>query len=113
MHIYPKMALALTLPLTLALGSCQPAADRGATNVGPTDHAQSSSVRSNVPSSDKPAPNPTKNAYFGDTHVHTKNSFDAYIVGTRTNANDAYRFAKGEAIDNGGGHSIRLDGPPA
>ena len=55
---------------------------------------------------------PTKNAYFGDTHVHTKNSFDAFIVGTRTNADDAYRFAKGEAIDNGEGHQISLEGPP-
>ena len=36
----------------------------------------------------------TKNAYFGDLHVHTKNSFDAFITGTRTNADDAYRFAK-------------------
>lgn len=55
---------------------------------------------------------PTKNAYFGDLHVHTKNSFDAYIVGTRTNADDAYRFAQGQAIDNGGGESIQLSGPP-
>jgi len=43
----------------------------------------------------------TKNAYFGDLHVHTKNSFDAFITGTRTTADDAYRFAKGEAIDTG------------
>jgi len=56
--------------------------------------------------------NPLKDAYFGDTHVHTKNSFDAFIVGTRTNADDAYRFAKGEAIDNGAGRQIKLDGSP-
>jgi len=54
----------------------------------------------------------TKIALFGDLHVHTTNSFDAFIFGTRTDANDAYRFAKGEAIDNGAGDTIKLDGPP-
>ena len=54
----------------------------------------------------------TMNAYFGDLHVHTKNSFDAYITGTRTNADDAYRFAKGETIDNGAGTPITISGPP-
>ncbi len=54
---------------------------------------------------------PTKNAYYGDLHVHTKNSFDAFIVGTRTTADDAYRFAQGEAIDNGDGKTIQLSGP--
>ena len=56
--------------------------------------------------------NPTKNAYFGDLHVHTKNSFDAYITGTRTTADDAYLFAKGGTIDNGAGTPIKLSGPP-
>ena len=56
--------------------------------------------------------NEIKTAYFGDLHVHTKNSFDAFIVGTRTTADDAYRFAQGQAIDNGGGKSIQLSGPP-
>ena len=54
----------------------------------------------------------TKIALFGDLHVHTTNSFDAFIFGTRTDANDAYRFAKGETIDNGAGEAIKLDGPP-
>ena len=26
--------------------------------------------------------NELRNAYFGDTHVHTKHSFDAYLFGT-------------------------------
>ena len=59
------------------------------------------------------AENPTKNAYFGDLHVHTKNSFDAYITGTRTTADDAYRFAKGETIDNGGRYSHQDQRPAA
>jgi len=58
------------------------------------------------------AENPTMNAYFGDLHVHTKNSFDAYITGTRTTADDAYRFAKGETIDNGAGVPITISGQP-
>ena len=49
----------------------------------------------------------TKVALFGDLHVHTTNSFDAFIFGTRTDANDAYRFAKGETIDNGAGDKIK------
>jgi len=27
---------------------------------------------------ESPSPNPTKNAYFGDLHVHTRYSFDAF-----------------------------------
>jgi len=54
----------------------------------------------------------TKNAYFGDLHVHTKNSFDAFITGTRTTADDAYRFAKGATIGNGAGTDITISGPP-
>jgi hypothetical protein len=54
----------------------------------------------------------TKIALFGDLHVHTANSFDAFIFGTRTDADAAYRFAKGGTIDNGAGQAIQLDGPP-
>lgn len=55
---------------------------------------------------------PTKNAYFGDLHVHTQNSFDAYIFATRRTPDDAYRFAKGETIPHDAGYEIQLDGPP-
>jgi len=41
---------------------------------------------------------PLRDAYFGETHVHTAYSLDAYIGGTRLTPDDAYRFAKGEAI---------------
>ena len=42
--------------------------------------------------------NPIKNAYFGEQHVHTAYSLDAYIGGTRLTPSDAYRFAKGEQV---------------
>lgn len=42
--------------------------------------------------------NPLRNAYFGDLHVHTRLSFDAYADETRAGPREAYRFAKGEAI---------------
>ncbi len=42
--------------------------------------------------------NPLKDAYFGETHVHTSFSLDAYIGGTRLTPFDANRFAKGEDV---------------
>jgi hypothetical protein len=41
---------------------------------------------------------PLRNVYFGDLHVHTARSFDAYLYDTRATPSDAYRFARGEAI---------------
>ena len=55
--------------------------------------------------------NPLRNAYFGDLHVHTRYSFDAFVFGTRTGPDDAYRFAKGEPISHPGGFEMQLDRP--
>ena len=44
--------------------------------------------------------NPLKNAYFGDLHVHTRYSFDAFIFKTRASPDDAYRYAKGSRKNN-------------
>jgi hypothetical protein len=41
---------------------------------------------------------PLKNLYFGETHVHTTYSLDAYLGGTRLTPADAYRHARGEAV---------------
>jgi len=60
-----------------------------------------------------------KNAYFGDLHVHTLDSIDAYFVNGLNGAREAYRFAKGTAQSLPGGESdpytpkrrIQLDRP--
>lgn len=52
--------------------------------------------------------NPYKEAYFGETHVHTGVSMDAFIGGNRLTPEDAYRFARGEAVNmNGQMHKIK------
>jgi hypothetical protein len=52
--------------------------------------------------------NPLKDAYFGETHLHTGVSMDAFIGGNRLTPDDAYRFAKGEKIMvNGSMHRIK------
>jgi hypothetical protein len=76
----------LTLGCCLLFSGAQPAATE---------------LEANIPA------NPLKDAYFGETHVHTSYSLDAYIGGTRLTPDDAYRFAKGEDVTvNGQTHNI-------
>jgi hypothetical protein len=59
-----------------------------------------------------PAPNPERNAYFGDVHVHTGWSFDAFTNGSKTTPTDAYAWAQGKEITNSGvGGKIQIQTP--
>ena len=69
-------------------------------------------VETATETSTKIASNPNKNAYFGDLHIHTKNSFDAYIFNVRSTPDDVYRFASGETIRHPGGFDITIWGEP-
>ena len=42
--------------------------------------------------------NPLKNVYFGEQHMHTRNSFDAFTIGVTMTWDEAYEFAKGKEI---------------
>jgi hypothetical protein len=48
---------------------------------------------------------------WGDCHLHTDNSFDAGLFGTRLGPEDAFRFARGEAVVSSTGVPAKLRRP--
>ena len=58
-----------------------------------------------------PTQNADRQALFGDLHIHTRHSLDAYTFGTLATPSDAYRFAKGEAIQHPSGFDMQLKAP--
>jgi hypothetical protein len=56
--------------------------------------------------------NPLRDAYFGETHLHTSWSLDAWLFGNRmTDPGDAYKYMKGEPIKHPLGYDIKIDTP--
>ena len=62
-------------------------------------------------SNSRPMPNKDRNPYYGDLHVHTKYSFDAYVFGVTASPDDAYRYAKGAAVKHPLGYEMKLREP--
>lgn len=42
--------------------------------------------------------NPLKNVYFGEQHLHTSNSPDAFAAGSRQSWDDTFRYGRGEEV---------------
>lgn len=81
-------AALLALSLTGCLGSSD----------SPTQTSGGSTLQPAEVPTDKECTNTTvrKQAYFGDLHIHTKLSFDAYFFNSINGPREAYRFAKGD-----------------
>jgi hypothetical protein len=50
------------------------------------------------PGRDANKANPLKNVYFGEQHMHTRNSFDAFTIGVNQTWDQAYEYAKGKEV---------------
>ena len=58
------------------------------------------------------AADPDREAYFGETHVHTSWSLDAWLLGNRlTGPADAYKYFKGEPIKHPAGFEVKITTP--
>jgi hypothetical protein len=93
-----RLATVFLTSLLWALAGCSSAPEPAAPTAEPTAPAATASR--------------DKSAWFGDLHIHTRWSFDAYSMKVRVGPEDAYRFARGEAIDHVSGKKIQLLGPP-
>ena len=57
-------------------------------------------------------PNPLKNVYFGEQHLHSENSPDAFAAGTRQKPEDAFRYGRGDEITlSTNGQKIKMKTP--
>ena len=81
-------ALALVLPVVGAMVSCKKSeTPQSAQSTGET--AKTSNPEQ------PPKPNPDRNAYFGEEHIHTSWSVDAWLMGNRlTGPDDALKYAQ-------------------
>jgi len=52
-----------------------------------------------------------RQAYWGDSHLHTGLSVDAGLFGCRLGLEDAYRFARGEQVVSSTGQPVKLSRP--
>lgn len=53
----------------------------------------------------------SRNVYFGETHIHTSLSSDAFVFGVRATPEDAYRYAMGESIEHVSGVTVHARAP--
>ncbi len=95
-----------TLPLLCCLlGACGPVDDPSLEPLYSPGSARP------VPTKPATASNEDRTVFFGDLHIHTSYSTDAYTMGVRTTPDDAYRFARGGEIPHATGYGIRLQRP--
>ena len=84
-YVIPAVLVRLIMSGAAAVSAVQRAAPK------PTSKAGSPAAAPNAKVQHLPGYNPDRSAYFGDLHVHTYLSNDAYISNVRRTPDDAYR----------------------
>ena len=95
----------LLICTTLSLGACSKLDDPSLAGlpVDPDKHAN--------PKQSAALYNKNRQLLFGDLHIHTGLSTDAYILGVRTAPTDVYRFSRGEIIQHAAGYPVQISRP--
>ncbi len=108
-----RIALTNAGVMLIGLAGCAEPADLTPADPAPHTAPADAAVSRNEPSAPDPgaAEPAARRPFFGDLHVHTRYSFDAFLFGTRAGPDDAYRYARGEPIAHPGGFEVRLDRP--
>ncbi len=89
-----RMNVTILCAVALALGGCNKLAEIGKTRT-----------------EDVPVTAYPEQVYFGDTHLHTSNSIDAFGFGVRLGPEEALRFARGEEVTATLGLKAKLERP--
>ena len=99
---YPRPSASLSffaLAATLVVAGCGGEDDNSRQSVPATERSTNDGDRSELAASPPcPDANPNRNVYFGDFHVHTSLSSDAWMFDVRTTPDDAYRYAFGGSV---------------
>ncbi len=106
-----KPAMLTILALVVAAAMTAPAlADQqaGEMTIDPEDAAKHFPTGGYSPYADRGFP---ARPLWGDSHLHTANSPDAFAFGNRLGPEEAYRFARGEAVTASAGQRAQLSRP--
>ncbi len=95
---------ALTAAALTLFSACAPKEETGTEAAASTGNAPVADAQ--VSQSDIP-----RDAFFGDTHVHTGWSADAGMDGAITSPEDAYRYALGQEVTSNTGQKAQLSRP--
>jgi len=110
MKLLGKIFAGLILLVVLAAGAFYYAANTGANMEEIPNSVSNKAVKDWESLEEKVPHNPQKNLYFGDLHVHTRLSLDAFFTGNERDADEAYQFAKGFPM-NVVGNRVQLKQP--
>lgn len=109
-HVISATIASLIFLVSLGVITRSKAKEAGA--AAPAAIAASASSGAQAEAQPKVPSNPERNAYFGETHIHTSWSFDAYTFGNlKTGPEDAYKYAIGQPIEHPGGYKVQITRP--